>query len=195
MMPDRRVPCAQRSPEGKAGHPRSWRCAGRTLHGAVLAVAALALTASADDVMIPASAARQFVGQRKIVEGRVAAAQRDGNVVRLRLGNAPDALTVTLLIGVLSQSPAEPERYYLGTTVRADGTIQSFRGALEMVMHDASRIQIVDMAASSAAPDPQPTTGTETSTEQQLRELHERVRRLEHRVERSEHPTAGAEGR
>jgi hypothetical protein len=104
--------------------------------------------AAADDASISPSVAGLFVGEEKQVEGRVTATERDGNTVRLHVGTAPQDLTVSLVIGLLSTFPPEPERYYMGKTVRVAGTIRSFRGSTEVVLHDPANIQVVGEAGS-----------------------------------------------
>lgn len=160
--------------------------------------------AASPDVSIEPSVAGLFVGEEKIVEGTVTSAQRDGNVVHLRVGTAPQDLTVSLVIGMLSNFPNEPERYYVGKTVRVSGTIQSFRGMPEITLHDPVNIQIVGISSAAAAP---PATEpaapavskarpiaqeTPITSEQRLDALSERLRQLEQRVEQLER--SGARG-
>jgi hypothetical protein len=108
--------------------------------------------ATADDASISPSVAGLFVGEEKRVEGRVNAAERDGNTVRLHVGTPPQEVTVSLIIGLLSTFPPEPERYYVGKTVRVAGTIRSFRGSTEVVLHDPASIQVVGEGATASAP-------------------------------------------
>lgn len=152
--------------------------------------------AAASDATISASVAGLFVGEEKIVEGTVSSAQREGNVVRLRLGTAPQALTVSLVIGLLSDFPPAPERAYLSQTVRVAGTIRDFRGAPEIVIHDAADIRIVGAAplpvsappaAVKAGPVEEPSLRERLDTlSERVRVLEERVRRLERSGQRSE---------
>lgn len=106
--------------------------------------------AAAKEPPIAANVAGFFVGEEKIVEDTVTAAERDGSVVHLHLGKPPQELRVSLIIGLLSTFPAAPEKYYLGKTVRVVGMIHSFRGAPEMDVHDAADIQL----AGTSAPPP-----------------------------------------
>lgn len=160
---------------------------------------------AASDLTIESSVAGLFIGEEKIVEGTVSAAQRDGNIVNLHVGTAPHDLTVSLIIGILSNFPEEPERYYLGKTVRVSGTIQSFRGAPEITVHDPTRIQIVGAASAAGAAAPAaappvavapappvvPNARTEVHEQpptaaQRIDALSERLRQLEERVEQLE---------
>lgn len=138
-------------------------------------------TASTSEPSITASAAAQFVDQEKIVEGPVTVAERDVNTVRLRLGRPPQTVTVSLIIGLLSKFPPDPERYYLGKTVRVFGRIRSFRGGLEMVVHDPELIEVADA----------PRTGTpavDTTVRDDVEALKQRVRDLEEQVQQLQHP-------
>lgn len=144
--------------------------------------AAVGLAAAPETVDV--SVAGLYVGAQKTVEAPVTAAERDGNVVRLRLGKPPHALSLALVVGLLSEFPTDPERYYSGKTVRAVGTIHDFRGALEMTIHNAGDIQIVGAAPPAAvttehrASTP-PAPGVSPEGQERTRELEQRVRQLE----------------
>lgn len=145
--------------------------------------------AAANDAAISANVAGLYVGEEKVVEGKVTAAERDGNVVRLRVGNAPQDLTVSLIIGLLSTFPPQPERYYLGRPIRVTGTIQSFRGVAEMVIHDPVHIQVGDVSTPSLGQPPASSRAeriADPSAYQRLDVLDGRMRALEDRVERLE---------
>lgn len=161
------------------------------------------------DVSISPSVASLFVGKEKVVEGIVSAAPREGNVVRLQLGTPPQSLTVSLVIGLLSNFPPDPEHYYLGKTVRVVGTIQSFRGAGEIAIHDPALIQVVDASvppaarlgapavnAGSQAGAPAaaraPLPAGDSSVQGRLDDLAERIRVLEDRVQQLERSGAHA---
>jgi hypothetical protein len=151
---------------------------------------------AAADVSIAPSVASLFVGEEKTVEGVVATAARDGNTVRLRLGTPPQDVSVSLVIGLLSNFPADPEHYYTGKTIRVTGTIRSFRGAAEIVVHDPAVLQVVGVAPPAAMPPaaverPAGRSGgvmAEASLQQRLDALGERVRQLEERVQQLERP-------
>ena len=133
---------------------------------------------------VDVSVAGLYVGKQKTVEALVTAAARDGNVVRLLLGKPPHALSLALVVGLLSDFPPDTERYYSGKTVRAVGTIHDFRGALEMTIHNASDIQIVGAAPPAAvttehAATIPPTPGVSPESQERTRELEQRVRQLE----------------
>jgi hypothetical protein len=156
------------------------------LAGLIIVLAGVSRAAS-PDTAISASLAPLFIGEERIVEGTVTAAERDGNVVRLRFGNTPQALTVALVVGLLSDFPAAPERYYLGHMVRVAGTIRSFKDRPEMVVHDPANIRIVGAAAppahERAAPAP-PSGDDAPALREQVKTLTERVRTLEDQVQK-----------
>jgi len=116
-----------------------------------------------------------YVGQQMVVEGSVTAAERDGNVVRLHLGRQPSSLTVSLVIGLLSTFPPDPERSYAGQRVRVAGVIRSFRDATEIVVHDPADIQVIGAPAGPSRRD---------AIEHRLEELRARVQQLERALER-----------
>lgn len=155
------------------------------LAGLALVVPALSRAASPDPA-ISANVATLFVGEEKIVEGTVTAAEREGGVVHLRFGTAPQSLTVSLVIGLLSDFPADPERYYLGKTVRVAGTVRSFKDQPEIVVHDPANIRVV--GATSSGSDrvmTAPPAGDEArGLREQVKTLNERVRTLEGEVEK-----------
>jgi len=151
----------------------------------LLMVLASASRAASPDATISASVAPLFIGEKKIVEGMVTAAERDASVVRLRFGNAPQALTVSLVIGLLSDFPSDPERYYLGHTVRVAGTIRSFKDCPEIVIHDPANIKIVGAGAPPGAATVPPGSGDDApALREQVKTLNERVRTLEGQVEK-----------
>jgi len=156
---------------------------------ASLVLLAGAARVGAVDTSIAAGIAGLYVGEEKIVEGVVTGSERTGNTVRLTLGTPPRGLIVSLIIPLLNEFPPEPEHYYLGKTVRVVGTIQSFRGATEITVHDPTHIRIVT-AATAAAPagdlgaggGPPPDATLRTA----LEALAQRVHLLEQRVEQLE---------
>lgn len=163
------------------------------LAGLILTVGGVSRAAS-PDVAISASVATLFVGEEKIVEGTVTAAERDANVVHLRFGNAPQALTVSLVIGLLSDFPRDPEHYYVGHTVRVVGTIRSFKDRPEIVIHDPADIKPTDVAAApsgraAAAP---PGSDDAPALREEVKTLNERVRTLEEEVQHLKDPGASA---
>jgi len=162
------------------------------LVGLVLAFTGTGRAAS-PDATISASVAPLFIGEERIVEGTVTAAERDANVVRLRFGNAPQALTVSLVIGLLSDFPSAPERYYLGHTVRVAGTIRSFKDRPEIVIHDPANIKIVGAGAppaSERAATVPPASDDAPALREQVKTLNERVRTLEDQVQKLKDPDA-----
>ena len=153
---------------------RSWRLLALTL---LLGTAQGA--AAAGDQAIAPSVAALFVGESHVVEGTVTGAARDGTVVRLRFGDGPQDLTVSLIIGLLSDFPPDPEHYYPGNTVRVAGRIRSFRGAPEIVVRDVTDIRVVDLDHPGRAPSG-PTA--ESSLRTLVDTLGERVRHLEEQL-------------
>ena len=150
------------------------------------------------DAPVSANVASLFVGEQKIVEGRVLEGQRHGNTVRLRFGNGVRDFTVSLVVPLLSNFPADPERAYVGKTVRVVGIIKDFRGAPEMVIRDAGDIQIVDGSApAGAAPASDlrqaPVADTPSRVSDQIERLDERLRRMDDRLRALEE--AGPAGR
>ena len=126
-----------------------------------------------------------FVGEEKIVEGKVTAAERDANVVHLRFGPAPQALTVSLVIGLLSDFPRDPEHYYVGQTVRVAGTIRSFKDRPEIIIHDPENITLVtatEQPRSARTPAVAPASEDAAALREEVKTLNERVRALEGEV-------------
>jgi hypothetical protein len=142
--------------------------------------------AASPDGAISASVAPLFVGEEKIVEGKVTAAERDANVVHLRFGAAPQALTVSLVIGLLSDFPRDPEHYYLGQAVRVVGTIRSFKDRPEIVIHDPANIKLIATTTQQASEHMPATAGGSedaAALREQVKTLNERVRALEDEVQ------------
>jgi hypothetical protein len=148
----------------------------------ILGFGVLTLAAAPDNSISP-SVAGLYVGAQRVIEGTVTAAERDGATVHLHLGSKPPELTVSLIIGLLSTFPSDPEHYYTGKTIRVSGTIREFRGRPEIVIHDAGDIQVVGAAPAVAAV---PDAGTE------VQQLRERVHQLEQRVHELEGSRAPA---
>ena len=139
-------------------------------------VAAIASANTASGA-ISVNVAALFVGETRIVEGIVTAVDRDTNVVKLRLGTPPQSLTVSLVMGLLSRFPPNPELYYAGKTVLIAGTIDKFRDDLEMTIRDPANIEVVDLDV-----EPQPNLVLREQQEAMrahIRALEERVRELE----------------
>jgi hypothetical protein len=128
---------------------------------------------------ISVSVAALFVGETKVVEGVVTAVDRDTNVVKLRLGTPPQSLTVSLVMGLLSRFPPNPEIYYAGKTVLVAGTIDKFRDELEMTIREPANVEVVNLDV-----EPQPNLVLREQQEAMrahIRALEERVRELEDR--------------
>jgi hypothetical protein len=130
-----------------------------------------------------------FIGEQVVVEGLVHGTERDGNVVRLRLGKSPRDVTVALVLGLLTDFPEVPEEYYLGRTVRVAGVVESFRGKAEMVVRDPQNIRVVG----APVPPPPAVAGAldvdaadEASLQQQLQSLQQQLLRMEQRLQRLE---------
>jgi hypothetical protein len=162
----------------------SERRARRSWHLLALTVPLLVAhgAAAVRDQAIAPSVAALFVGEPHVVEGTVTGAARDGTVVRLRFGEGPQDLTVSLVIGLLSDFPPDPEHYYPGKTVRVSGRVRSFRGAPEIVVRDVADIRVVDLdhpglAANSPAAESSLRTLVETLSDR-VRHLEEQLRSL-----------------
>ncbi len=183
-------------------HGRDNRCAHR-VRSAAIAALILPLTlgilrTAAADVSVSPSVAGLFVGEEKIVEGTVIAAERETNVVHLQLGKAPQQMLVSLVMGLLNSFPAAPEDYYRGKTIRVSGVIRSFRGTPEMIIHDPADIQIVGSASAiSGSPsgntvsagtngDAAERAGREAVLQRQVEGLTDQVHRLEQRIQQLE---------
>jgi hypothetical protein len=118
-----------------------------------------------------------FVGEEKIVEGVVTAVDKDVNIVTLQLGTPPHTLAVSVVIGLLTRFPTNPEVYYAGKTVRVAGTIEKFRDAVEMTIRDPSNIEVVDFEAARRE-DPKLREEQE-AMRARVKSLEERIRQLE----------------
>ena len=165
---------------------RSWRLLALALTLPVLAAPHSA--AAARDQAIAPSVAALFVGEPHVVEGTVTDAARDGTVVRLRFGEGPQDLTVSLIIGLLSEFPPDPEHYYPGKTVRVAGRVRSFRGAPEIVVRDVADIRVVDLDRPGLATS---SPAAESSLRTLVETLSQRVRHLEEQLRALGGPPAG----
>jgi len=144
--------------------------------------------AAGRDQAIAPSVAALFVGEPHVVEGIVTGAARDGTVVRLRFGEGPQDLTVSLIIGLLSEFPPDPEHYYPGKTVRVAGRVRSFRGAPEIVVRDVADIRVVDLDRPGLATS---SPAAESSLRTLVETLSQRVRHLEEQLRALGGPPAG----
>jgi hypothetical protein len=169
------------------------------ISGLIITVTVLTSAAVfANDPPIAANVAGLFVGKQRVVEGKVLKAQREEHTVRLRFGRGPRDFTVSLVIPLLSNFPPDPESTYLGKNVRVVGTIKEFRGVPEMIVRDATDIQIVDdatgnlivPAASAGAP---VTTAESTGLQGEIETLRERLRVLDERLRALEDGAPGIE--
>lgn len=149
------------------------------------AATGFASVAAATEAPIAAAVASLYVGHDAVVEGKVQAAERRDNSVRLRLGPNEQSLTVILVIGLLSKFPSQPESYYLGKNVRVAGSIESFRGTPEIIVRDPEHIQPVDRLTASA---PQNAVDAREVSEQkqELQQLRSHVQELESRLKQVE---------
>src|SRR5882672_329823 len=156
-------------------HNSPFNCLRRPIRNVLIVGLSVLTLAATSDVSISPNVAALYVGERKLVEGSVTTAERDGATVHLHLGTKPPELVVSLIIGLLSHFPPEPDHYYAGKTVRVVGTIRSFRGRPQIVIHDPADIEVVG----EAPPTPVRAAAGAATEVQQLRE---RVRQLEQRV-------------
>ena len=122
------------------------------------------LGSAAPPPVVPWREAAAHVGETVTVEGRVASARRvDDTCVIEFAPDDPQALRAVLVIGLLTNAPAYPERRYAGRQVRVTGVVRRFAGRPEIVVRDPDLIEIVDgeppdipSSRSTAAPEAAP---------------------------------------
>jgi len=87
-------------------------------------------------------------GRLVTVEGYVAEAETRDRTCILRF-DADDeaALTVLLLVPLVTSLPPLPHRLYEGRRIRATGRIQRFGGRLEMVLQSPDQIEVLGLTA------------------------------------------------
>jgi len=158
---------------------------------AIVLLACAATRAGAAEAPIAVAVAPLFVGEEKVVEGVVTAVSKDANVVTLQLGTPPHALTVSLVIGLLTRFPTNPEVYYAGKTVRVAGVIEDFRNVLEMTVRDPANIEVVDFDAARRT-DPKIREEQE-AMRARVQSLEERIRQLEANQQRQPPTEPGTE--
>jgi hypothetical protein len=162
--------------------------AAAALVSALLAGAAMATAPPLIDV----SVAPLYVGEEVTVEARVEAGRREGNVVRLQLGQPPATLDLLLVEGLLSRFP-DAEHRLPGQTIRASGTIREFRGRWEMVVREPQNVAIVGPPGPGTAGETKSTQATiqaspalppeQPADEVRLQAIETRLDRLERRLE------------
>ncbi|HYD47295.1 MAG TPA: hypothetical protein VEB21_03065 [Terriglobales bacterium] len=152
-------------------------------------LAVIAPQAAAAAEVVSASVAGLYVGEQRVVEGKVIATERDANVVKLHLGAKQPQLTIALVIGVLSRFPAAPETYYLNRMVRAAGVIEDFRGQLQMVVRDPELIYALDGGVPAAGP---ASSEPVINLQQRYDVLNRRVQQLEQRLRELQPATPGS---
>lgn len=167
---------------------------------AVLALLPLiaATRVSSSPPVIDVSVAPLYTGEAVTVEATVRTGRREGNVIRLQLGEPPASLDLVLLEGLLRRFPADAEQRFVGKTIRASGTIREFRGRWEMVVREPQNVAVVGLPANTnLAPPPQsavqasPGVTVDTSDRVHLHTLDARLRALEAKVEsRPDNPPA-----
>ncbi len=163
----------------------SYRHIPRALCGAALLLVWAACAVQAVE-LIDVSVAPLYVGKDVIVEGKITAAERDANVVRLQMGPAGRGLTVALVIPLLNDFPTSPETYYAGKIIRAAGLVRSYRGKPELAVRSAQDVSIVgeppDAAAGVAA------KKDAAVLRQQVQDLENRVNELERNKDATPQP-------
>jgi hypothetical protein len=187
-----RLAASERAPNGRPrGH---WRVMTRMLATAALPLCLACGASQGADTPVSANVANLFVGELKIVEGKVVQADRDGNIVTLRFGTGQHDFVASLVIPLLNNFPPDPERAYLGKTVRVAGIIKEFRGVPQMIVRDASDIQVVGEAAPVAVSATAP-GAPEAPLQREIEVLNERLRQMDERLRALEHTQpAGAGG-
>lgn len=141
------------------------------------------LAAAAEVETISPSVAGLYIGQEKIVEGKVTSTVREANIVKLHFGEKQPRLTVSLVIGLLSRFPPEPETYYLNRMVRVAGTIDEFRGNVEMIIDDPQAVYALD---APPYPGAAPAGAPPSDLQKRYDALSERVHELEQRLKQLE---------
>lgn len=168
-------------------YPRLRSLSWRTWFGAALG-GLLEFSVAWASPLIDASVAGFYVGQEVTVEASVASARREGNLVRLQLGQPPHTLQVTLIEGLLQRFPADAEHFYPGKTIRVSGVVREFRDSWEMIVRDPANLAVV---APNQPPADVPLRENEP---ERLRTLEERVQPLERKPADSKSvPTAAGQ--
>lgn len=158
-----------------------WACTAFLVGGVVVGAHAL----PPQETIAP-SVAGLYVGERRSVEGRVTSIDRDANVVNLHFGDSRATLTISLVIGILSGFPPEPDTYYANHIVRAVGVIERFRDTLGMTIRDPDDITVVDIEAPAAGGAGQPAV----DIQERYDEMNSRLRDLERRLNQIDSPAA-----
>jgi len=94
---------------------------------------------------IAACDAGNYIGEEKIVEGIIADGYKsETNTVFLNFGYPyPDhCFTAVIFFSDLTNFPENPQDYYEGERVRVKGIIKEYKGKPEIILKDASQIEI-----------------------------------------------------
>ena len=143
------------------------------------------------------------------------AVRREANVIRLVFDEQPRTFTAALIVGWLSRFPADPERAYVGRTIRVFGRVRQFRDVPEILVLDPARVVVVEPDGTATPDDgsareptpiatvhePTPIAGVYQPTpigsageptpgdDGRLQRLEERLERMEQRMEELLRPT------
>jgi len=98
---------------------------------------------------IPACYARNYIGQEKIVEGKIADSYKSkSNTVFLNF-EVPypnNCFTAIIFSSSLNSFPQNPQDYYKGKVVRVKGTIKDYKGKPEIILENNEQIEIGALA-------------------------------------------------
>ena len=124
----------------------------RPLHLAITFVVVSSLCARAAPV-VPWQDAGSHTSGRVTIEGHVAtAATADRRCVLTFDPADPEALRIILLVPLITDLPAAPDRLYSGRRIRATGRVHRFGGHLEMIVRSPDQIEVLGMTAEEPAP-------------------------------------------
>jgi micrococcal nuclease len=94
---------------------------------------------------ISACSAANYMGQEKIIEGKVASASKGGSgTVFLNFGSAypNQCFSAVIFASDVGKFPANPQTHYKGKTVRVFGKIKEYNGKPEIILGEASQIDV-----------------------------------------------------
>jgi micrococcal nuclease len=95
-------------------------------------------------IAVPWEDANRHVGEQVVVEGTIVRSHRTASVLYLNFHpNWKRYLTVVILAKDLPRFPEDPEAAWKGKKIRVRGEVNLFKGRLEMVVGDPSRITVL----------------------------------------------------
>ena len=102
---------------------------------------------------IPWQEARAYISRRGTVQGKVVATHNSGNVVFLNF--SPDyeyTFKAVIFPEDWGKFPRPPEELFYGRLVRVTGLIEEYKDAPEIIIREASQIEIIDDTACPPCP-------------------------------------------